>query len=347
MYFLVYVIPALCITLWGYYATRNNSVWDKVTTKELVISVALNILIASGSLLFNQMYLVGTIADKYYSTGKVTEKYSKRVSCDHSYPCNCITICNGKTCSTSCSTCYHHSYDIDWVVKATNGSTLIDRINSQGTKEPPRWTNVKIGEPFTTTHYFDNYLLIDKDSLFVGIGEKNVIHKHPDIYDYYRYKPVISSPDIIKMLNEPVMEWLKDGKKISPLIYVRNGKNDKYFDEIMNTIDGGKLNTVVLAYELENSKVVGFNVGTYAKGYKNQYMISSVKNHVLNNPEFSVELVLTQLDEADKMFTLLSSTEFKDKEDMLVLPLWLTIIVLTLNIGSSIIVHRYMKDTVN
>jgi hypothetical protein len=135
-------------------------------------------------------------SDREIWNGQVTGKASVKVSCRHSYPCNCRTVCSGsgksESCSTICDTCYEHSFDIDWDVHASTGETVTIRtIDRQGLRMPPRWGAAYVGEPFSSEHSFTNYILANPSSVLLGQkGDMkrfgSMIPKYPEVYDYYK-----------------------------------------------------------------------------------------------------------------------------------------------------------------
>src|SRR5262249_53258019 len=145
-------------------------------------------------------------ADTEIWDGQVTNKSSERVSCSHSYDCNCYytTECSGtgnnRSCSEvrHCSTCYEHSYDVDWNVYASTGESLsIDRVDRQGLNMPARWGAAYIGEPYSSQHSFTNYILANPNSVL--LGQKGDLQKfgklipqYPTVYDYYRVQHAIN-----------------------------------------------------------------------------------------------------------------------------------------------------------
>src|SRR4051812_22989724 len=63
--------------------------------------------------------IFGQTMDEEVWNGHVTSKEQVRVSCSHSYSCNCRQSCTssgkgGQSCTTVCDTCYEHSNDYDW-----------------------------------------------------------------------------------------------------------------------------------------------------------------------------------------------------------------------------------------
>lgn len=104
--------------------------------------------------------------DTLILNGQVIGKERNQVNCEHAYRCNCRQSCSDKTCSQVCNTCFEHRNDWDWDVQSTVGVFTINRIDKRGSQEPPRWTEVKLGEPAANTYSYTNYLKAAPNSLF-------------------------------------------------------------------------------------------------------------------------------------------------------------------------------------
>ena len=139
-------------------------------------------------------------ADVEIWNSQVVSRTRDKVSCEHSYPCNCRPVSCGKNCtSIQCDTCYEHPYDVDWNVhSSTNEVATIDRIDSQGLRMPPRWGAVFLGEPFSSKHQYTNYILANPDTVLLGTrGDDKKFAKwipkyNSTIYDYYKHDPVVN-----------------------------------------------------------------------------------------------------------------------------------------------------------
>lgn len=146
MIWLLFLIPVVIAILFVIYHRKTHEPMEtlKITAILTVGSVALQ------SLLYVTLTL-GKAADVELLNGYVTGKERDVVSCSHSYECMCYYTesCSGSGTSRSCtrtrhcSTCYEHSYDVDWDVHTTVGNLTIDRIDRQGLDQPPRWTAVQ------------------------------------------------------------------------------------------------------------------------------------------------------------------------------------------------------------
>jgi hypothetical protein len=206
------------------------------------------------------------VSDTEQLNGKITAKHRDRVSCSHSYQCMCITSCDSKgSCSQSCSTCYEHSYDIEWVVDTSIGHSFdIDRVDRQGLHEPARWDQVTIGEPFTMNHRTVNYIKAAPNTLFQyqGLTEKykTALPTYPDnVYDYYHLNRLVtvggSIPDA-SMWNKTLEEMNADlgaRKQVNMVVVIVTNLPEEYFYALEQSWYGGKKNDAVLVIDVDSS----------------------------------------------------------------------------------------------
>lgn len=243
-------------------------------------------LIVGGLSLF--LTLIATGASIYFSTssieilnGQVTEKYRDRVSCSHSYSCRCRTEYSGtgkdRTSRRVCDTCYEHWNDYDWVVKSTVGRFEINRINRQGTKEPPRWTEVKIGDPASTEHRYTNWIKTADHSLFnvkksVSEQYKKQIPKYPgEIYDYYKINRIVTvGTDVpnLENYNLYLSNYLRQlgPSKQANMIFVITSVNDSaYADAVYSAWNGAEKNDIVVFLGVQNNEIKWASVKSWAE----------------------------------------------------------------------------------
>lgn len=247
----VFLIP-LVVAVVAYYLSKE------ITWRELLAQVGVQLIIAVASALI--VYHANTHDEVW--TGVVTSKQRETVSCSHSYPCNCRQQCTGsgknQSCSTVCDTCYEHLWDYDWAVNFSTGDKLdIDRVDRQGTREPPRFTAVKIGEPAAIEHGYTNYVKAAPDSLFrrQGLIEKykEQLPKYPgEVYDYYRIDRFVTvgmtvrdrakwNSDIFTLNAEIGGKWQAD-----VAVVLTKGKPREWFYALEEHWLGGKKNDVIV-----------------------------------------------------------------------------------------------------
>lgn len=241
----------------------------KVSYKEFFASCSVSL--ASILIIFLFMKMNATHDTEIWN-GEVTKKYSEKVSCEHSYSCNCQNVCSGsgssRSCSQVCQTCYEHSNDVDWVVKSNVGGTTISRIDRQGLKEPPRWSKVTTGEPYSETYSFINYIKASPDSLFVG--SKSLVEKYsielpnyPEINDYYKVQRVITKGvSVDNTLNLKLNEMQKKWGPQKQVNLIPIFLSEKYSQEFFKAIEahwlGGKKNDVVIVTQLTKEGTVNW-----------------------------------------------------------------------------------------
>lgn len=223
-----------------------------ITWKEILVGVAIQTAVIA-TVFYTGVYSKGH--DIQILNGRVVNKTMDRVSCGHSYSCNCISSCNKSGCTTTCQTCYEHSFDIDWNVRSTVGSITIPRIDRQGLKEPPRYTSVQVGEFFAKESSYFNYIKASPLTIF----DKNLLNNDTQIpsyltvHDHYRLNRVSNYRSQYNngfhTLNEYLNESLKTlGSKKKVNVYVLfHGENKEFVDTLKAKLYGGKINDVVVA----------------------------------------------------------------------------------------------------
>lgn len=260
-FYLLLLIPfvfALCIKF-GFHKSIS---WLEMFSMLIVSSILISVVYWAG--------IYSETADTLLINGQVTAKEMNRVHCRHSYPCNCRTRCSGsgksRSCSTVCDTCYVHSFDNDWDVHTTIGDWRINTIDSQGLKEPPRWTSIKKLDPVTKSESYVNYVKAVPESLFnfdmkLVQEFKGSVPKYPiDIYDYYRVnrllventdtsgKVIFQMPDSIAWNNDLslILGELGPSKQVNAVIVVTKQSNSMYSKALQASWIGGKKNDVVV-----------------------------------------------------------------------------------------------------
>lgn len=251
-----FIVPLLiCIVSWIF--------TNKISWKEVIAQLIVQALL-TGTMVF--IMLSSNMSDTEIWNGFVTEKKRLKVSCEHSYQCNCVnhTSCSGsgksRSCTTTriCQTCYRHSYDVDWrVYNNINETWNISRLDSQGLKEPPRWTSVNVGDPTSSKHSYDNYIKGSPDSLFkTGMQDslyKEYLPPYPsNIYDYYNLDRLVLIGKSIPNIDKP--KWDKSISKVSAelgsikqvnLVVVVTDLPQDYFQVLNKHWLGGKKNDAI------------------------------------------------------------------------------------------------------
>lgn len=236
-------------------------------------------------------------------SGEVTSKSRETVSCSHSYSCNCREVVkkdsNGKRYKTEeCDTCYRHKHDYDWMVYSNVGSSEISRIDSQGIKEPPRFSEVQVGDPYSDTRMFTNYFLATKDTLYRNEGSllelyKPILPKYPSIEDYYKVNRVFTngvSLDTVtlnRLLNIKMKEWGTQKQANVLVAFVGEKFNQDYYHALKAYWIGGKKNDVVVVTQLDNTGKVTWS-RVFARS-ESQVFDKSIEYDVGNMGQFDAQ----------------------------------------------------------
>lgn len=303
-------------------------------------------------ILFLSMTKFASLSDFDILNGYVTGKYSERVTCEHEHACG--ETCSGTGKNRTCVTryCKDHAYDVDWNVDTTVGSHTIDRLDDRGLKTPPRWAQIKIGEPAASEESVTSYLMVDEDRFKTTqtVRDKykdNELPKYPRVYDYYRFDRIVNETsldltDIRKYLDNALKT---DGaaKQLNVTLLVTD-KDEDYFDLINEHWSGVRKNDVVLAYGLENgNRVKWFHAMSYGDGQGNQVMLSALST-LAKGKTLDLNLIQLQYKLITTDYERLPAKTFAYLEDSYQ-PEWWTILgFIILNVGISIAIARYMKQ---
>lgn len=241
----------------------GKAIWPgKFTLKEMLVACIAPVLVVS------IIYIGGSyseMADTLLINGQVTDKKREEVHCRHSYDCNCYystRTWHDKTGTHTsrtkhCSTCYYHLYDVDWNVYSNiSDTTSIDKLDRQGLQEPPRWTQVIIGEPYSKTESYQNYVKGSKASLFnlekYTKAEYAAIPDEPiGIHDYYRSTHAVDMGTGVKNLSQLDAAMADVSAKLGPtkqvnVVMAFTPKSMDYAYAIRNKWLGGKKNDVLI-----------------------------------------------------------------------------------------------------
>lgn len=323
-----------------------------ITLKEGLIMLAVQSIVIA-AIIFGSLY--GQGEDTQILNGEVISKSKETTFCEHSYSCNCRQSCSGsgktRSCSTICNTCYEHTNDYNWIVKSNVGDVIINRIDRQGSKEPPRWSAVKLGEPFSKEVSYYNYIkaspfsIFNKSTLDADIPVPNYI----EVNDYYRVNRVIPfnvpySQEMFELnerLNDSLRKLGPERKVNVVVIFHSNGSN---FGETVKAKHlGGKINDVYVVIGLSENKFTSVEVFSWSK---NSLVNVALRDTLLDINELSAIKLTTAIETNIKThYTYRSIEEFKYLDAEVEVPTWaiwtVMIFGLIFPFGSAYVAHRY------
>ncbi len=154
----------------------------------------------------------------------------------------------------------------------SNGEKIyIDRVNRQGTEQPPRWTAIRIGEPTATAHSYTNYIKAAPDTLFrrQGFSGYSVPIYPNNVYDYYRLDRITGD---IKLKDHNLWSTeLNDiaghiaSQKQANLVLVLTKQDHKFYYALQQEWLGGKKNDVILVIGTDGVDIKWADVLTWSK----------------------------------------------------------------------------------
>lgn len=285
--------------------------------------------------------------------GQVTGKRSERVSCEHSYRCNCRKSCSGtgnnRSCSETCDTCHEHLWDIDWVLDTTIGDIRIRRIDRRGTNEPPRYTQAAAGDPVADTRSYTNYIKAAPDSLFNALSNKQALEayqgklvEYPSkVYDYHYVDRVlalgVSVPDL-KQWNLELAQALRirgAAKEVNAVVVFTKEADPQFATALNAAWLGGKKNDVVVVVGAPNYPEIGWVrvlSWTKAEVFKVQLRDALLDLKTVDRSVF-LQTVFAQI---DKGFVRRPMSDFEYLKDQVEPPTWVTVLLVLLSIVASV-----------
>ena len=346
-YLLIVFIPAM---LW---VLLSKAIFRKtITMMEWCIQCAALIVVSLMMWFFIAMGSLSMSYDTEILNGYITGKESVRVTCTHEHQCG-ETCWKDKDGKRHCKPkyCKDHAYDVDWDVHSTVGSFTIDRLDRRGLQEPPRWTDVVIGEPAARASYAQNYMLLQEghfntsDTIMSKYAGK--LPKYPETYDYYRYNRVINETKtdygwINTYLNDQLRQMGKE-KQLNVIVVITDKPYD-YYTAIRQEWQGTKRNDVQLYFGLDpDGNIAWFKADSFADGQSNATMLESLRIPTLN-AKITPELINEQMLIIKQKFVRLPNEKLEYLKDQwspsIGFITFLTILNLLISIGVSIAMHK-------
>lgn len=288
-----------------------HAITKRVTLQHVLIVIALQLVIAGTSV---AIVYHSSVSDTETWNGFITEKYRDRVGCEHSYQCNCIEICSTDskgytTCTETCSVCYEHSYDYDWVIKTSNDEKIkISRVDSQGVNMPLRFQSAYIGEPTSIAHSYVNYIKAAPDTLFRRRGttsEHYKIPEYPNVYDYYRQDRIINMSSRFQIdvkhwdkLNDTLNAVVGAPKQANIIMIFTDNEDSKYVQALEERWLGGKKNDIIITIGVSQDGKQASWVGVSAWTTKEIFKVK-LRDHIREMPDITDDVKMIQVIQSD------------------------------------------------
>lgn len=295
--FLLLLVPSLIVV--GIMHFYFNST---ITLKESIAQFSLTTVIIG---MFFMGSLFSMTSDTQLINGMVVKKEQVTVSCYHPYTCNCRQVCSGsgkqRSCSTQCDTCYEHFNDWRWEVESNVGSQYINNVDRRGIAEPPRFTAIKIGEPYSTTDIYTNYVKAVSDSLFNFKNYANLdnykVPAYPSIHDYYRVNRVLVVGKVkidVPVWNDALGDVAKvvgTKKQANPILIITDYGDQTYRYAIEKAWFGAKNNDVIVIVGVNGEKLVWVDTITFGQNSGNSLMTVLMRDRIMEVGKLDIAMV--------------------------------------------------------
>lgn len=331
MIFFLIALPSLLVVLVMKFMYQHS-----ITTKEFFLHIGVSItgVLVCMALSYGAAY-VG-MGDSEIINGKVTGKEIHKEYCTSGSSCTeyywkerCTYSTDSKGKRTK--SCYSYKvfyfpYELFYNVSTTVGDYTIDREDRQGLRIPERFTRIVMGEIASTTHYYTNYLLANKDSIFYKFSEDPVLNTpadmkkipdYPEIVDYYNVKRIINASSTYldirpsqKFLDE-TLSTLGKQKQVNIVAVLYDAADTKFVKRTLIKWTGGKKNDVLMFYGIDKDGVVQYFTSTsYAEGMNNTELHSTMRMNTVSK-KFNVTLLQSNVQEISSKFNRLPAKEFE------------------------------------
>ena len=294
----------------------------------------------------------GQTLDVRIQNGELERKYSERVSCEHSYSCNCRTEGTGDSARRVCDTCYEHMFDYDWILDSTIGNIEVPRIDRQGTREPPRWTRAQIGDPVAKSEYWTNYVKGAPASVMrtdLDTDNKALVPPYPSaIHDLHYARRVLdlrAAPAQMEAWDQALAQALKTvgAKTRGNIVLILTDRPDRGF---ANLIERGwlrgKSNDTVVVLGVQDNKIAW----SEAFGWAENPRLYVELRHSLEGLAAEPQTVIPAISQAVvNLFKPLPPDHFAHLGAEIRLPTWgylgLGLLAILLSIGSTLYFHTH------
>ncbi|QHJ78838.1 MAG: hypothetical protein [Caudoviricetes sp.] len=342
MIWLTLLLPLCVPVVAAFYYKQGRSL------SEYMIHIVVTVVVTTGVFYAGKYY---PAMDFEVLNGYVTNKKQVYNPRTEYYECNCRSVTRtsgtGKNKTTyssrECSTCSRIIPEWDWTVFTTVGNININRIDSDGRREPSRWTKACIGEPASLEHTYINQIKGVRDSIFhynkdLVESYKEKVPEYPEVKDYYRFNRVLNNTKIdTNDWNDYLNDRLKSlgVQKQVNIITVVTDEPYEFADALKYMWLGGKKNDVVMMFGNKDGKISWFSSTSLADGYKNQTLHARLRMNA-HNKDINMELLKEQIDIVQSDFERIPMEEFDYLTSESEPPMWVIILAIILGVSASI-----------
>ena len=259
--------------------------------------------------------------------GFCTNQYTRQVRDGQT----CTTDSKGeRTCVPKYKTQYRSVYPWErryFVSTNIPTSYEISRVDAQGVNTPPRFAEIQIGDPASTSVSYTNYIKGASDTLFNVKYEDVPPIAYPRIHDYYKARRVIyfgaaSSFDFVQQWDHDlaVLNSSIRATGANVIIAVTNNTQD-WAERLAQAWDAHNINDVVVTMGVEGDRIVWADVRSWSS---NELVDITIRDEILRigvvDPQQINEAIR---DAVTKHYNMQSMSDFEYLADDIPPPTWM------------------------
>lgn len=285
--------------------------------------------------------------------------YSTRSVYSHT---TCSTVNKVTSCTTHYKTQYHYDYSWEkrWYVADSFNNHQIKRINRRGDQEPPRYHEVNVGDPASTTRSYENYIKAAAHNIINP--NKGVMDRYKDkvpaypifIHDYYKsYKVLTVGTKLTNYTawNERLAELLKvigPKKQANVVVIVTNINDPDYRYAVEEAWLGGKKNDIIVLIGEEKGSILWVDTITLAGNAGNELMTVKMRDALLDHKVVDIQTLDVISSVVLKHFDRKAMEDFEYLKEQIEPPTWViwACYLLSLLLGLGLTYYFIKNETV-
>lgn len=245
----------------------------------------------------------------------------------------CTTINNKRSCTPNYKTQYKSIYpwEIRYFVQSDIPTSYeIKRIDAQGVQVPPRYAEIKIGDPVTSMVSYTNYIKGASDTLFNQKLEDVPPIAYPGLYDYYKTRRVIyygtpSNSQIVQQWNESLSVLNAEIRKTRANVIINVvGENQNWAEGLAQAWDAHNINDVIVSIGVEQERIQWVDVRSWSK---NEMVDIVIRDDILSIGTINPDQINKVIKDAiTQYFDMQEMSDFEYLADDIPPPTWLYIV---------------------
>lgn len=293
---LLFIIPLIAWIFIAKLIFKHEFTFTEMAAQVGITSIVLAILSFAGysSLTYDEMIVNGVVTklnprqescNMYWSDYQdnfCTNQYTRTVRDGET----CTTVNNKRSCTPKYKTQYRSVYPWErrYFVESTVSNYEISRIDNQGANTPPRFSEIKLNDPVSTTVGYTNYIKGAASTLFNQKLDVVPQVQYPQVYDYYHVDRVfytdMQPPSYLKQWNTDLNVLNSNIRKTGANVIINvTSKDQAWAEGLAQAWNAHKINDVVVVIGVSGEKINWVDVRSWTS---NKISDINIRDEILN-----------------------------------------------------------------